>query len=83
MIEELFAILTGINVGLTLLNTYWAWKRTCYNRDTLQESREYWVSWERRKMDVAAQVMKEMGFENPEEFMKFVKKIKELEKKGK
>jgi len=83
MIEILVTILTGVNVGLVIINSYWAWKRTCYNRDTLQESREYWASWGKRKMDIATQVMREMGFESPEEFEKFIKKIKDLEKKGK
>lgn len=82
-LEISLALLTGINVILAIINTYWAYQRTCYNRETLRGSEEYWESWEKRRLDVASQVLKEMGIDSLEDLKKLIKKVGKKTKKRK
>ena len=61
MESELLSFLTVINIALGILNTYWAYQRTCYNRDTLRGSERYWGSWGKRSKDVAKKVLPEIS----------------------
>jgi len=60
VLDEILAVLTFVNVVLVFINTYWAWQRTCYNRDVYYGSKEYWNSWKKRSKDVARMVLKEI-----------------------
>jgi len=51
---------TIVNVVLTLINTYWAYQRTCYNKQVLYGSRKYWNSWQKRSKDVVRNVLEDM-----------------------
>jgi len=61
MITEVVALLTFLNIVLVIVNTFWAYKRTCYNRDTYEGSVEYWNSWKKRSKDVIRKVLEEMS----------------------
>lgn len=76
--ELLWVILTGINVALACVNTYWAYQRTCYNRDTYEGSVDYWNSWKKRAKNVVRKVLEEM---NEEDLISELKKRKRLEKR--
>jgi hypothetical protein len=73
--EEVLVVLTVTNVVMGILNTYWAFKRTCYNRDTLSGSQRYWGSWSKRSKDVSEKVLKEIPISQ------LKKALKEREKK--
>lgn len=72
-------IISALNLAFGLLRTYYA----RYAKKTYQGSVEYWGSWEKRKYDVAAQVLREMGIESPDDMKKLVKKFKRAKKKVK
>lgn len=55
-----------VDVALGIARLYYS----RYNKKTWEGSVEYWTSWEKRKFDVAAQVLKEMGIESPEDLKK-------------
>jgi len=69
--------IAGSNLFFGLIRTYYA----KYAKRTYQGSVDYWTSWERRKFDVAAQVLKEMGIESPQDMKKLMKAIKKPENK--
>jgi len=80
---ELIAILAAViislvNLLLGLLRTYYA----KYTKRTYQGSVNYWSSWQKRKFDVAAEVLKEMGIESPEDMRKLMKKITKEKKRN-
>ena len=84
MIDEIVVICTVATAVLTLINSYWAYKRTCYGRDTLKGSTEYWGSWDKRSKDVAEKVLKEIStLELEKELQKrYAKKRKKKSRKA-
>jgi len=82
--EELILLIVSViiaaaNLLIATLRTYYA----KYTKKTYQGSAEYWASWEKRKFDVAEQVLKEMGIESPEDLKKLIKKLERKRRKRK
>jgi len=68
-----------VNVVMGLIRTYYA----KYAKKTYVGSADYWASWQKRKYDVAAQVLKEMGLDSPADLKKIIKTIKKSKSKSK
>lgn len=83
MITEILVLLAAFNVTLVIINTYWAYKRTCYNRDTYEGSVEYWESWKKRSKDVIRKVLEEMTEKELERELKRKKRNDKRTKKKK
>jgi len=64
-------VVATANFVFALLRTYYA----KYSKRTYEGSVEYWSSWEKRKYDVAAQVLREMGVDSPEDLKKIIEKL--------
>ncbi len=67
----LAVIIAAMNLIFGLVRTYYA----RFSKKTFQGSVDYWTSWEKRKYDVAAQVLKEMGMDSPEDMKKLMRKF--------
>lgn len=70
MYEEFIIGITVINIVIGAINTYWAYKRTCYNRDVYHGSQQYWASWKDRSKDVSEKILKEIGTQDLEKELK-------------
>lgn len=79
-------ILVMVAIGVSIVNLFFALIRTYYakfTKKTYHGSADYWASWEKRKFDVAEQVLKEMGIDSPEDLKKLVKKFNKKKSKRK
>lgn len=79
MIEDwalLVILISAANCAFGLIRTYYA----IYAKKTYKGSVRYWESWNKRKYDVAAQALKEIGIDSPEEMRKLITLIKEKKK---
>lgn len=68
-----------INMAFGLIRTYYA----RYAKATYKGSVDYWNSWQKRKYDVAVEVLKEMGLDSPEDIKKLMKRLKKEKPKRK
>ena len=62
-------------LGVSLANLIFGLVRTYYARyakKTYKGSVNYWASWQKRKFDVAVEVLKEMGIESKDDFKKLL-----------
>lgn len=85
MTKMLEIMLLVLNIALTLVNLFFALVRTYYARyakKTYDGSVEYWSSWEKRKFQVAVEVLKELGVDDPEKALKDLRKKNYGKKKG-
>lgn len=78
---DMNTILILIGVIVATGNFAFALLRTYYAKKTYLGSVEYWTSWEKRKYDVAAQVLKEMGVDSPDDMRKLIQVIKKKKKR--
>lgn len=72
-------VIAAINMIMGLVRTYYA----KYAKKTYVGSADYWASWQKRKYDVAAQVLKEMGLDSPADLRKIIRTIKKSKSKSK
>lgn len=84
MIDQ-YLILLIISISVASANLFFGLIRTYYARyskKTYDGSVKYWESWQKRKFDVAVQVLKEIGIETPEDLKKLSRKLKKESKKS-
>jgi len=72
------AVIVSIaNLVFSLWRTYYA----RYAKKTYQGSVDYWASWQNRKFDVAAEILKEM-VDSPKDVKKILRKLEKKKREG-
>jgi len=83
MLDLINIIILILNLILTGINTYWAYKRTSYNKRVTEGSEKYWTSWKERQADIARKVIEGMSDEDIVILMKKLEKMRNAKRKAK